>query len=229
MDPKPGDRGQLSRSFHVDSGRKTRSNPRIRARTAVLCSIPVRHVLGVRNILGFKPTAWPTVRKQTPRRTRGSKLKELVMMAFAEKHRASEVLPQLQRLQFNWSPDLQSAVAVEIESDGRLRMTHSQLLDPAAACKDTPDWKELLSAIVPLPYIPASSSAEVISQVRTINVGGSTWLRNSSLDQDFVRNAAALLRPGNSAILATVNDWQLALPVLCGFSHIVLHTPVSGF
>jgi uncharacterized membrane protein len=149
------------------------------------------------------------------------------MMAFAEKHRASEVLPQLQRLQFDWSSDLQGAVAVEVESDGRLRMTHSQLLDPAGASEDAPQWKELLNAIVPLPHIPPSSTADVISQVRTINVGGSGWLKSSSLDQDFVRNAAALLRPGNSAILATVSDWQSALPVLRGFSYLVLHAAVT--
>lgn len=154
-------------------------------------------------------------------------MKELIMMGFGEKHRALEVLPRLQRLQFDWSTDLQSSVAVEIESDGRLRMTHSQLVDPAAAFEDEREWKELLSAIVPLPHLPESSAPEVISQVRTINAGGSTWLKNNSLDQDFVRNAAALLRPGNSAILAMVQDWRPALQVLSGYSQIVLHTRVA--
>jgi uncharacterized membrane protein len=166
--------------------------------------------------------------RQTPTRTRGWNVKELVLMAFAERHRASELLPQLQRLKFDWSTDLQSAIAVEVEGDGRLRMTQSQMVDPAEELKDAPRWKELLSAIVPLPHTSAASTAEVISQVRTINVGSSTWLKSSSLDQDFVRNAAALLRPGNSAILAVVDDWQSALPVLCGFSHIVLHTGLAA-
>ena len=167
------------------------------------------------------------VRTQTPNQARGWRLKELVMVAFGEKHRAAEVLPQLQRLQFAWSTDLQSAVAVEVENDGRLRMMHSQLLDPAAAAEDAPKWKELLSSIVPLPHVPPSSTAEVISQVRTINIGGKTWLKNSSLDPDFVRNAAAMLRPGNSAILAMVHDWRPALQVLSEYSQIVLHTGVA--
>ena len=167
------------------------------------------------------------VRTQTPTQARGWRLKELVMVAFGEKHRASEVLPQLQRLEFDWSTDLQSAVAVEVESDGRLRMMHSQLLDPSGAAEDAPQWKELLSTIVPLPHVPPSSTAEVISQVRTINVGGSTWLKNSSLDPDFVRDAAAVLRPGNSAILAMVHDWRPALQVLSEYSQIVLHTGVA--
>jgi uncharacterized membrane protein len=166
------------------------------------------------------------MRAQTPTQTTGWKLKEIVLMAFAEEHRASEVLPQLQRLQFDWSSELESAVAVAVERDGRLRIVHSQLLDPAATVEDSPPWKELLSAIVPLPHVPPSSTADVIAQVRTINVGGSGWLKDSALDQDFVRDAAALLRPGNSAILAAVRNWQSALPVLSGFSSIVLHTAV---
>jgi uncharacterized membrane protein len=155
-------------------------------------------------------------------------LKELVMMAFAEKHRASEVLPQLHRMQFAWTPDLQGAIAVEVENDGRLRITQSQLLDPAATCEDAPEWKELLSAIVPLPYVPVASSAAVNSKARDINAGSNEWLKSSALDQDFIRNAAALLQPGNSVIMAAIGDWQAALPLLGGFSNIVLHTPVRA-
>ena len=163
---------------------------------------------------------------KTPTQSRGWNLNELVMLAFGEKHRASEVLPQLQRLQFDWSADLQSAVAVEVEKDGRLRLMQSQLLDPAAGPDDACRWKAILSAIVPMPHIPASSTAEITAEVRAINIEGSTWLKNSSVDQDFVRNAAALLRPGNSAILAMIRDWRSALKVLCGFSRIILHTTI---
>ena len=153
-------------------------------------------------------------------------MKELIMMGFGEKHRALEVLPQLQRLQFDWSADLQSAVAVEVEKDGRLRLMQSQLLDPAAATEGIPHWKAILSAMVPMPHVPASTTAELSAEVRAINSEGSAWLKDSSLDQDFVRDAAALLRPENSAILATVGDWPSALKVLSGFSRIILHTTI---
>jgi uncharacterized membrane protein len=164
--------------------------------------------------------------KRTPTQRRGCNLKELIMMGFGEKHRALEVLPQLQRLQFDWSADLQSAVAVEVEKDGRLRLMQSELLDPAAATEGIPHWKAILSAMVPMPHIPASSTAELSAEVRTTNSEGSAWLKDSSLDQDFVRNAAALLRPGNPAILAAVGEWPSALKVLSGFSRIILHTAI---
>jgi len=151
---------------------------------------------------------------------------ELVMIGFAENHRAVEVLPQLQRLKFDWCADLQNAVAVEIEKDGRLRLHHSQLLDPASG-SNLPQWKAILSAIVPLPHIPQSSTAETVAEVRTINAEGRLWLKVTSLDHDFVRNAAALLRPGNSAILAMIRESQSALAVLSGYSYVVLRTSVE--
>src|SRR5271168_364483 len=110
-------------------------------------------------------------------------MRELVMIGFTEKHRAVEVLPQLQRLQFDWSADLQDAVAVEIESNGLLRLNHSQLLDPASG-SNLSEWKAILSAIVPLPHVPQSSTTETNVEARNINAQGSSWLKVTSLDSD---------------------------------------------
>jgi uncharacterized membrane protein len=153
-------------------------------------------------------------------------MQELVIVGFAEKHRAVEVLTQLQRLQFDWSADLRNAVAVEVERDGRLRLHHSQLLDPAVG-STMHQWTAILSAIIPLPHIPQSSSKETIGEVRTINAEGDRWLRIALPDREFIRNAAAVLRPGNSAILATIREAQTALTVLSGYSYVVLRTSVE--
>ena len=154
-------------------------------------------------------------------------MRELVMIGFTERHRASEVLPQLQRLTFDWSADLRNAIAVEIERDGRLRMHHSQLLDPAANSV-MPAWKSILSAIVPLPHTPESSSAETLAEVRTINGETDRWLKVISSDREFARNVASLLRPGNSAIFAIIWQAQNALALLGGYSPFVLHTAVQS-
>jgi uncharacterized membrane protein len=148
------------------------------------------------------------------------------MIGFSEKQRAVEVLPQLQRLKFEWCTHLSNAVAVEIEKDGRLRLVHSDLLDPATGWEDVSHWKAILSAIVPLPHIPPSSKRELISEVRSINAEGGAWLKDFSLDPEFVRDAAALLRPGSSAILAILEKWKPALAVLSGYSCLVLHTRI---
>jgi len=151
---------------------------------------------------------------------------ELVMIGFADKHRAAEVLSQLQRLKFDWTPDLHNGIAVEVEADGRLRMLESHLLDPAAGAEDAFEWEALLSAIVPQPHLPSSSRETLSREAHHINLEGRTWLKDLSFDQDFTRNAAALLQPGNSAILATIHDWRFAMKLLSGYSQLVLHTTI---
>jgi uncharacterized membrane protein len=155
-------------------------------------------------------------------------VEELVIIGFADKLRAVEVLPQLQRLKFSWIADLRTAVAVQVESDGKLRLHHSQLLDAESGLDEGLQWKAILSAIVPLPHLRAESGGEIASRVGIINAKGSRWLKRISLDGDFIRNAAAVLRPGNSAIFAILHDSQSALTVLSGYSSVVLHTSFAG-
>jgi uncharacterized membrane protein len=153
-------------------------------------------------------------------------MQELVMIGFPDKHRAIEVLPQLQRLKFDWCADLQNAIAVEVETDGRLRLHHSQLLDPAFS-SNTLQWKAILSTIVPIPHTLESSSSGSIAEARAINRDGVKWLKGERLDANFLRDAAALLRPGHSAILAIIHETRPALPVLLGYSYIVLRADID--
>jgi uncharacterized membrane protein len=154
-------------------------------------------------------------------------VRELIVIGFREKHRALEVLPQLQRLRFDWCSDLNNAVAVEVEKDGRLRLLHSDLLDPATGWEGTSHWKAILSAIVPMPHLLPTSKRALASEIGAINAEGLAWLKDFSLDKDFVRDTAALLQPENSAIFATLRDWKQAVRVLSGYSSIVLHTAVN--
>ncbi len=155
---------------------------------------------------------------------RGLKVNELIVMGFGDKHRALEVLPQLQRLEFSWTTDLQDAIVVEVELDGRLRMVHSHMLDPTSGTENVMRWKALLSAVVPLPHAPTSSTPEANLEYRGVNSAASSWLKDCSLDPDFVRDVASVLQAGNSAIFAFIPDWKSAAPVLSGYSHLVLHT-----
>lgn len=151
------------------------------------------------------------------------------MIGFADHLRAVEVLPQLQRLKFDWSADLRTAVAVQVEKDGRLRLHHSQILDPAYDLDEAFRWKAILNAIVPLPHMPPQSTPETAFHVHKINAEGSNWLRGKSFNDNFIRDAAAVLRPGNSAILAIFREANSALPVLTGYSPIVLHVSLARF
>jgi uncharacterized membrane protein len=153
-------------------------------------------------------------------------MQTLMMIGFADKHRAVEVLPQLKRLRFDWCADFESAVAVEVETDGRLRLHHSQLLDPALG-SNVARWKAVLGAIVPMPHVSQSCTAESVAELRITYAEEVSWLKGTALKNDFIRDAAAMLQPGNSAILAVVTDSQSALAVLSGYRYLVLHTSIE--
>lgn len=87
--------------------------------------------------------------------------------------------------------------------------------------------KALLRAIAPLPHAPVSSAPEVSSELGGVNSAARDWLKDSSLEPDFLRNVAAVLRPGNSAIFAFLRNWHSAAPVLSGYSSLGLHAATT--
>jgi uncharacterized membrane protein len=151
-------------------------------------------------------------------------VKELVIIGFAEKYRALEVLPQLRRLRFPWVEDLQNAVAVEVEKDGSLRLFEGVLLDTAVGSEDATQWTNILSALVPPPHRAVPAPAIPGTEGHLVRSRVSDAAEQFFFEHEFVRNAAALLQPGNSALLVIVGKADEVLPVLAGYSHFVLRT-----
>jgi uncharacterized membrane protein len=154
-------------------------------------------------------------------------LSELVVLGFSDRYRAEEVLGQLRRLDFSWAPDLESAVAVEVDAQGGLRIRHSMALDPAFA--DTaPAWRALLLAIQPqaAPLQPASK--ERASESKALNAEASLWQRALMANNPvFLRDLGAVLGPADSAIFAVVTDGDAAVRVLRGYSSVLLRTSLT--
>jgi uncharacterized membrane protein len=151
-------------------------------------------------------------------------VKELLIIGFAEKHRALEVLPQLQQLHFDWSGDLQNAAAVEVERDGGLKLFHGLLLDSVTSTEDAAQWRSILSVILPPPYWSYQSAQGPAVEDYRIDPQPDRRAARPFFDQEFIRDAAALLRPGSSVLLLIVHDGKAVLPVLSGYSRFLLHT-----
>lgn len=150
----------------------------------------------------------------------------LTIMGFSDKHRALEVLTQLQRLRFDWCADFQNAVALEIEKDGRFRLHHNQILDPAIR-SNLSFWKALINLIVPLPHVRHTSPSDAVDDARFINDTSINWSTIDLIDRDFLRDASSLFRPGSSAILATLRDSESAGQLLLGYSPLLLQTHLN--
>jgi uncharacterized membrane protein len=153
-------------------------------------------------------------------------LSELVVVGFSDQHRAEEVLAQLRRLEFDWVADLENAVAVEIDAQGRLSLRHSLVLDPAFA-DSAPAWRALLGAIQPPAAPLPSASKESVSESRAVNAEASMWRRDLMANPRFLRDLSAVLRPGDSVIFAVFGEADAAVRILRGYSSVLLRTPLT--
>jgi len=147
-------------------------------------------------------------------------------MGFSDRYRAEEVLGQLRRLDFSWAADLENAVAVEVDTRGRLRLRHSMVLDSAFA-DSAPAWRALLGAIQAPATQLQPAAKERAGDSQALNAEASLWRRTLSTDPHFLRDLGALLRPGDSAILAVLTDAEAAVRVLRGYSNVLLRISLT--
>ncbi len=126
---------------------------------------------------------------------------ELVVIAYQDRLRAPEVLLELRRRDWEWLADLENAVVVMRDEDGKIGIQFSV----NDAVSDWQAWTRVWSAFLtqallePVGPLPALSS---------IDVGW--WTRTIGISDSFVRDVGSLLGPGDSAIL------------------MLLQTPISG-
>jgi len=147
-------------------------------------------------------------------------------MGFSDRYRAEEVLGQLRRLEFSWAADLENAVAAEVDFRGQLRFRHSLALDPAFG-DSAPAWRALLGAIQP-PAAPVRAAAtESATDSQALNAEASWWRKALMADSGFLRDLGAVLRPGYSAILAVLSHADAAIPVLRGYSGLLMRTSLA--
>jgi uncharacterized membrane protein len=151
--------------------------------------------------------------------------KKLIIVGFSDRDRALEVLPQLKRLHFSWSAGLKEAVAVEVESDGRLKLFQGIVLDAAPGKEAFAEWESLLGVLRPVSHRALAGSPAKVNERYAQAVH---WFDHFSLNQEFVRNAAALLSPDSSAVMAIIDGGEDALGILGGYSRFVLHTQIGG-
>jgi len=147
-------------------------------------------------------------------------------MGFTDRYRAEEVLGQLRRLDFSWATDLENAVAVEVDARGGLRLRHSMVLDSASA-DSAHAWRALMGAIQPPAAAPPLASNDGAVEAQTLNAEASRWRSALTTNPGFLRNLGALLRPGDSAIFAVLTDAEAAVPVLRGYSTVLLRTSLT--
>lgn len=168
-------------------------------------------------------------------------MRNLIVVGFKGKHRASEVLDQLQELHEDWVLELDDAVAAYRTDDGRLRTDQSV----------NPTTKEggamggiigaMLGALIAAPFTAGASAAIAASAIGASAVGAGALGAAAGADDaasfkdaygvsdDFVKEVGGLIEPGDSAVFAEIRaaDPQVVADRFRGYGGTVLRTTLS--
>ena len=168
-------------------------------------------------------------------------MSELVVFIFTDRYRAPEVLNELRRRNEPWSQDLDRAVAVTLDSDGKASVHMSVDLSKRGAVGWARIWGALLNSafFVPLTAGMVEAADEIALGRNRIgsspHTGGdksceARWWQDSLTDsENFRRDLSASIMPNSSAILMMLRRPKLskALENLRNYGSTIIHTTVS--
>jgi uncharacterized membrane protein len=170
------------------------------------------------------------------------RMSELVVAGFPDVLRAAQVVTELQRMDRLWTGELEHAVTVAYQDDGRLLV--QQTIDPAAG--DSAAWsglwaaliRETLMVVATEGILDASTAAEqAVAGNRPGIIGRdaksqrpSWWAEEVGLPLDFMRDVGALIGPGESALFVLLREIDPARAgrQLHRLGGIVLHCPLDA-
>jgi uncharacterized membrane protein len=165
-------------------------------------------------------------------------MKNLIVVGFTGMHRASEVLAKLQKLNDDWTIDLDDAVAAYRTEDGRLRVDQS--VEPTT--KQGAGWGALLGgmlgAIAAAPFtgglsVAAAAAAVGAGAVSVGTVGAAlgaddagSWKQTYGVSDEFVADVGGMIEPGDSAVFALIRTTypELVAQKFRGYGGNILRT-----
>jgi len=164
---------------------------------------------------------------------------ELIVVGFKKDlYRASEVLNTLQDMNASWVVDLQDAVAVYRDYNGKLRVDQSYQMTSGEGAAWGGLFGGLLGALIAAPFTGGASIAAVIAAGSLSGVAlgatagaidASTWKEDYGISEDFVQRVGTMVQPGDSAIFALLRtlDPDLVAAQFKGYGGTILRTTLD--
>jgi uncharacterized membrane protein len=165
----------------------------------------------------------------------------LIVVGFGGTRRASEVLSELQKLDDQWTIDLDDAVAAYRTDDGQLRIDQSVMPTKGQGA----DWGVLLGGMLgALVAAPFTGGLSVAAAGTVIGAGAAgaglagaavgaddatEWKKSYGITDDFVSDVGKLIEPGNSAVFALIRavSPDLVAEKFRGYGGKILRTTLS--
>ena len=143
-------------------------------------------------------------------------MNSLIVVGFHGKHRAAEVLDQLEQLHESWVIDLTDAVAVYRRDNGTLRLDESLTPTEAEGVGVGASLGIVVGAMLAAPFTMGASTAAAATALGVGAVSGGTlgavaggtdaydWKEQFGISDDFVRDVGGMIQPGDSAVFALI-------------------------
>src|SRR6516225_2595358 len=168
---------------------------------------------------------------------------QLIVVGFKkDQYCASEVLNQLQAMDDDWVVDLHDAVAVYRDYNGKLRVDQSYQMTTGEGAGWGGFWGSLigltLAAAIPLTGGASAVAAGTLAAGAAAGgalgagagaVDASWWKDEFGIPDDFVKQVAGMIQPGDSAIYAllrTANP-DIVADQFRGYGGTILSTTLS--
>jgi len=168
-------------------------------------------------------------------------MSDLIVVGFHGKHRAAEVLDQLQQLDDEWTINLEDAVAAYRRDNGKLRVDQSLTLTGRQGGTLGATLGILVGGLLAAPFTAGASAgiaaAAIGSSALAVGSVGAAagyddsteWKNRYGISDDFVRQVGGMLQPGDSAIFAllTTIDRDAVAKHFARYGGKVLRTTLS--
>jgi uncharacterized membrane protein len=169
-------------------------------------------------------------------------MSNLVVIGFkGDRSRASEVLDRLRELDFRWVIDLESAVAMYRDLDGTLHVRQDPELTTGEGVGLGGLIGSLIGAILAVPLTGGASAAAAVAALATGALSGTAagatfgaveakwWKDDFGVDGVFIKDTAAMIQPGDSAIFALLSaeDPAAVVQQFEGYGGTVLRSSLS--
>ncbi len=158
--------------------------------------------------------------------------------------RASKVLNELVDLNYDWTIDLDDAVAAYRDYNGKLRIDSSYQVTRGQGAALGGLFGSLIGltlGAIAAPAVAGTSAATAAGVVAAGAVGGALGVAGGALDakwwkddfgipEDFVQDVGKLVQPGDSAIFALLRsaDPTLVAVQFSGYGGVVLSTTLTA-
>jgi uncharacterized membrane protein len=164
---------------------------------------------------------------------------ELLVVGFKkDMYRASEALNMLQDMNNTWIVDLNDAVAVYRDYNGKLRADQSYQMTTGEGATWGGLFGGLIGALLAAPFTGGASAAAALTAGSLSGVAlgatfgaidASTWKDAYGISEDFVQRISAMVQPGDSAVfvLARATNPDLIADAFRGYGGTVLRTTLS--